>query len=64
MTKKQEPEMTIKQLKDQLDQLISEINSAEPDEIESSKLKLKEAKEIISRIEKRLKFSEVEVSEL
>jgi ribosomal protein S3 len=64
MTKKTDSEKTIKQLKDELDQLLNQIDEAEAEEIESSTLKLKQAKEIISQIEKRLKFSEVELSEL
>lgn len=55
---------TIKQLKDDLDQLLEQIAEAEPDQLESSTFKLKEAKQIIAEIEKRLKFSEVQISEL
>lgn len=62
--KKSEENKSIRQLKEQLDQLLSEVESAEPEEIENSTLKLKQAKDIIAEIEKRLKFSEVQVDEL
>lgn len=64
MTKKTDSEKTIKQLKDELDELLNQIDGAEAEEIESSTLRLKQAQEIISKIEKKLKFSEVELSEL
>ncbi len=53
---------TIKQLKDELDQLLAQVENAEPEEIESSTSKLKRATEIIDQIEKKLKFSEVEIN--
>jgi hypothetical protein len=52
---------TIKQLKDELDQLLAQVENAEPEEIESSSTKLKRATEIVSEIEQKLKFSEVEI---
>lgn len=55
---------TIKQLKDELDKLLAEIQDANPEEIEESSLKLKRASEIIVLIENKLKFSEVEIKEI
>jgi polyhydroxyalkanoate synthesis regulator phasin len=54
---------TIKQMKTRLDQLLDEINEANPEDIESSTTKLKEAKQLIAQIENQLKFSEVEISD-
>lgn len=62
--KKSDTDLTIRQLKEQLDQLLGEVESADAEDIEESTLKLKQAKELISEIEKMLKFSEVEVDEL
>ena len=61
---KAQQQVSIKQLKEQLDQLLSEVDSAPPEDIEQSALKLKQAKQIIADIEKRLKFSEVQINEL
>lgn len=55
---------TIKQLKDELDKLLAEVQDANPEEIEESSLKLKRASEIIVLIENKLKFSEVEIKEI
>ncbi len=55
---------TIKQLKDELDQLLAQVENAEPEEIESSSTKLKRATEIVSEIEQKLKFSEVEINDV
>ena len=55
---------TVKQLKDELDKLLAEVQDANPEEIEESSLKLKRASEIIILIENKLKFSEVEIREI
>jgi hypothetical protein len=55
---------TVKQLKDELDKLLAEVQDANPEEIEESSLKLKRASEIIILIENKLKFSEVEIKEI
>jgi hypothetical protein len=55
---------TVKQLKDELDKLLAEVQDANPEEIEESSLKLKRASEIIVLIENKLKFSEVEIKEI
>ena len=52
---------TIKQLKDELDQLLAQVENAEPVEIDISSPKLKRATEIVFEIEQKLKFSEVEI---
>ena len=55
---------TVKQLKDELDKLLAEVQDANPEEIEESSLKLKRASGIIVLIENKLKFSEVEIREI
>lgn len=55
---------TVKQLKDELDKLLAEVQDANPEEIEESSLKLKRASGIIVLIENKLKFSEVEIKEI
>jgi response regulator RpfG family c-di-GMP phosphodiesterase len=55
---------TIKELKEELDQLINEVQNADPEQIEESGIKLKRASEIITLIEEKLKFSEVEIKEI
>ncbi|MFZ1522609.1 MAG: hypothetical protein WAS94_01150 [Candidatus Saccharimonadales bacterium] len=55
---------TVKQLKDELDKLLAEVQDANPEKIEESSLKLKRASEIIILIENKLKFSEVEIKEI
>lgn len=55
---------TIKELKDELDQLLIAVQDADPEEIEESGVKLKRASEIIAVIEDKLKFSEVEIKEI
>ena len=55
---------TVKQLKDELDKLLAEVQDANPEGIEESSLKLKRASGIIVLIENKLKFSEVEIKEI
>ena len=45
-------------------QLLAQVENAEPEEIESSSTKLKRATEIVSEIEQKLKFSEVEINDV